>query len=65
MTIAVLLRLISGPQAQGRVVGHAEIVDTGERQAFKDEAEMLAILERVSSASTIPAAGAVTQPEED
>jgi hypothetical protein len=65
MTIAVLLRLISGPQAQGRVVGHAEIVDTGERQAFKDEAEMLAILERVSNPSAAFTADPATQPEAD
>jgi hypothetical protein len=57
MTVAVLLRLISGTQANGRVTGQAEIVDTGETEVFRDEAEMLAILQRVSNA---PAAG---QPE--
>jgi hypothetical protein len=52
MTVAVLLRLISGAQANGRVVGHAEIVDTGETEAFRNEKEMLAILERVSGTPT-------------
>lgn len=51
MTVAVLLRLISGTQANGRVAGHAEIVDTGESALFKDQEEMLAILERASRAS--------------
>jgi len=50
MTVAILLRLISGAQANGRVAGHAEIVDTGQTETFRDEGEMLAILERASRA---------------
>lgn len=52
MTVAVLLRLISGAQANGRVAGHAEIVDTGETHVFRDHQEMLAILELASSRSS-------------
>ena len=55
MTVAVLLRLISGSQANGRVAGRAEIVDTGETEMFKDEEEMLAILERASRPITAAA----------
>ena len=57
MTVAVLLRLVSGQQASGRVAGHLEIVDTGETEVFKDEQEMLAILERVSGPTKEQSAG--------
>ena len=62
MTVAILLRLISGAQANGRVAGHAEIVDTGQTETFRDEEEMLAILERARRAIS-GAADPPVQPE--
>jgi len=59
MTVAVVLRLISSTQANGRVAGHAEIVDTGQTETFRDEEEMLAILERASR----PSVDAVDPPD--
>jgi hypothetical protein len=41
MTVSVILRLLASNLAQGRVVGRAEIVDTGETVSFKDQQEML------------------------
>lgn len=49
MTVSVLLRLVPAALAQGRVAGHAEIVDTGETVVFKDQHEMLAFLQGASS----------------
>ena len=49
MTISVLLRLVAGTLANGRVAGHAEIVDTGETLVFRDQEEMLAFLHRATS----------------
>ncbi len=46
MSVSVLLRLVTEILAQGRVVGRAEIVDTGETLVFKDQAEMVAFLLR-------------------
>jgi hypothetical protein len=47
MTISVLIRLLSAGLIEGRVAGHAEVVDTGETVVFKDQEEMLAFLHRV------------------
>ncbi len=49
MTFSVLLRLVTEALAQGRVAGHAEIVDTGETVVFKDQDEMLAFLQGASA----------------
>jgi len=48
MTFSVLLRVVTKALAQGRVAGHAEIVDTGESVVFKDQEEMLAFLQGAS-----------------
>ncbi len=52
MTLSVLLRLVSEALAQGRVAGHAEVVDTGETVVFKDQDEMLAFLQGASTQGT-------------
>lgn len=52
MTFSVLLRLVTDALAQGRVAGHAEIVDTGETLVFKDQEEMLAFLQGASANGT-------------
>ncbi len=64
MTVLILLRLISGTQANGRVAGHAEIVDTGQTEVFRDQEEMLAILERVRGTPTNEAVEPGGQPED-
>jgi hypothetical protein len=46
MSISVLLRLVSETLAEGRLAGHAEVVDTGERIAFRDQDEMVEFLRR-------------------
>lgn len=67
MTISVLLRLVPETLKQGRVTGHAEIVDTGESVLFKDQDEMLAFLRRASaggpSESTVGSASSGEEPE--
>jgi hypothetical protein len=49
MTVSVILRLLASNLAQGRVVGRAEIVDTGETISFKDQQEMLDFILRSAS----------------
>jgi hypothetical protein len=46
MNVSILLRLVPDALSQGRVAGHAEIVETGETMVFKDQDEMLAVLQR-------------------
>lgn len=63
MTLSVLLRLVSDALAQGRVAGHAEVVDTGETIVFKDQDEMLAFLQCASAHGATPVeAPATTDP---
>lgn len=49
MNVSVLLRLVPHALTEGRVAGHAEIVDTGEMAVFKDQGEMLALLIRAAA----------------
>jgi cytochrome c553 len=50
MSVAVLIRLVAGALAEGRIAGHAEVVETGQSQLFKDQEEMLAFLRRACQA---------------
>lgn len=36
VTVSVVLRLLGPPLAEGRICGHAEIVETGETFVFKN-----------------------------
>lgn len=45
MNVSILLRLVPHALTEGRVAGHAEIVDTGETAVFKDLEEMVAFLQ--------------------
>ena len=45
MNVSVLLRLMPQALAEGRVAGHAEIVDTGESALFQDINEMVALIQ--------------------
>ena len=49
MTVSVILRLVAGTLTNGRVAGHAEVVDTGETLIFSDQEEMLAFLHRAAT----------------
>ncbi len=49
MNVSVLLRLVPGALTEGRVAGHAEVVDTGETAVFKDLEEMVAFLRSAGS----------------
>ena len=46
MTISFLLRLKPDAMGEGRIAGHAEVVETGQSVVFKDLEEMLAFLQR-------------------
>jgi hypothetical protein len=52
MNISVLIRLLTDGLAEGRVAGHAEVVDTGETLVFKDQDEMLAFLHQAGARGT-------------
>jgi hypothetical protein len=42
--VAVIVRLQPAPLAEGRVVGHAEIVDTGQRRPVRSAEELIEVL---------------------
>lgn len=44
MTVSVVLRLVPGALAEGRLAGHAEVVDTGRTTVFRDADELLRLL---------------------
>ena len=50
MTIAFLLRVLSAQAEQGKVVGCAEVVETGQTFAFRDASELTALLLQLSGA---------------
>jgi hypothetical protein len=52
MTIAVLLRLLLDDTTAGRLVGRAELVDTGQIFAFRDASELTSLLARLSAPDT-------------
>lgn len=47
MNRSVLLRLLPASRTGPRLAGTAEIVETGERQAFRDAEELMSLLARV------------------
>ena len=48
-TVTVLLRCLTRSGESGQLVGHAEIVDTGEIVAIRDAAELISLIRRLSS----------------
>lgn len=44
MHVAVVLRLLPEALAQGRVVGHVELVDTGERKPIRSTQDLIDLL---------------------
>jgi hypothetical protein len=53
--VAVVLRLLPEALAEGRVVGHAEIVDTGERKPIRSAQELVEVLCALTPDSGSPA----------
>lgn len=47
-TVTVMLRLLSRPAENGEIVGHAEIVDTGETVPLHDVADLIALVRRLA-----------------
>ena len=47
-TVTLMLRLLSRPAEDGAIVGHAEIVDTGEVVPVHDVDDLLALVRRLA-----------------
>ncbi|MEQ1698828.1 MAG: hypothetical protein ABMA25_01910 [Ilumatobacteraceae bacterium] len=47
-TVTVMLRLLSRAAEDGEIVGHAEVIDTGEVVAVHDVDELLALVRRLA-----------------
>mgnify|MGYP001229230898 FL=1 len=47
-TVTVMLRLLSRPAETGEIVGHAEVVDTGETVALHDVDDLVALVRRLA-----------------
>ena len=47
-TVTLMLRLLSRSAEDGAIVGHAEIVDTGEVVAVQDVDDLLALVRRLA-----------------
>jgi hypothetical protein len=52
--LTLVCHLLAEPAASGRVVGHVEVVTTGEVVAVTDVADLQALLVRVSDQQTSP-----------
>jgi len=50
-TLGVVLRVLPGPAADGRLVGEAEVVATGERITIRAVEDLVALLSRLASSS--------------
>jgi hypothetical protein len=48
-TVTLLLRLLAAPGEDGHLVGHAEVVDTGELVPLRDLDDLVHLVERLSS----------------
>jgi hypothetical protein len=47
-TVTVLLRILGPAASDGALVGHAEVVDTGERVPLRDVDDLVALLRRLA-----------------
>jgi len=47
--ISLVLRLMSAPAAAGRLVGQAEVVDTGEVVTLRSSADFVALVQLLAS----------------
>jgi hypothetical protein len=48
-TISLVLRVLSEPASHGRLVGHAEIVDTGEIVVLSEPGELVDLVRRLAA----------------
>lgn len=72
VTVPVLLRLLREPLAAGRLVGEAELVETGERILIRDARQLIACLRDRArpqgggpGAADTPRDGAALRPREE
>lgn len=65
MNLSVLLRLLREPLAAGRLVGEAEIVETGERTVVRDAAQLVDYLRDRASGERTESEGAAGRPGEE
>lgn len=61
MTVNLVLRLLREPLRADRLVGHAEIVATGESHPIRDVEDLLAV---ARAASDVPSPDARTRPSD-
>lgn len=47
-TVTLMLRLLSRSAEDGEIVGHAEVIDTGEVVAVQDIDDLLALVRRLA-----------------
>jgi hypothetical protein len=47
--LTIVCHLLVEPAAEGRIVGHVEIVNTGDTVAITSVAELVALIERAAS----------------
>jgi hypothetical protein len=47
-TISVVLRVLAEPAAQGHLVGHAEVVDTGEVVSLTEAVDLVELVQRLA-----------------
>ena len=47
-TVTLMLRLLSRSAEDGEIVGHAEVIDTGEVVAVQDVDDLLALVRRLA-----------------
>ena len=47
-TVTLMLRLLSRAAEDGEIVGHAEVIDTGEVVAVQDVDDLLALVRRLA-----------------
>jgi hypothetical protein len=47
-TVSLVVRLLTEPAEEGRLVGHAEVVDTGEVVRVRDAADLTRLVQEVA-----------------
>ncbi len=52
--VSLVLRLLRAPATQGEIVGHAEVVDTGESVVIRGVADLQQLAGRVAVSSDDP-----------
>jgi hypothetical protein len=63
MNISVLLRLVPASRSGGRLAGQAVVVETGQTFVFAGDAEVIALLDRLTTDPGEPTAAPAEAPE--